>query len=175
LGQGKTPARQRLRTRKKGKQDTRRMGGGRRSPGATLLTPDATCRRRVVRAIVAPVMKPEAPQKKPSPLPRYRPLSRRRRLLLLGVAVATACAVMALMLQPRLRQLQHPSQALQREPAQAARAAPRAAAAPSCAPGQTRGCLGGLTQVIAAPASGALSRREETAADAAPPARARAR
>lgn len=89
-------------------------------------------------------MKTDAPDRKP--LPRYRPLSRRRRMLLLGLAVATALAVMALLLQPRLRQMQAQAQA-----------APRAAAAAPCAPGQTQACVGGLTQVIGTSAAAAGS------------------
>ena len=38
--------------------------------------------------------------------PRYQPLSRRRRLLLLGLAVATALVVIWLMLRPQLRLLE---------------------------------------------------------------------
>lgn len=75
---------------------------------------------------------------------RFRPLPRRRRALLALLAVATACVVLWLMLQPQLRKGQ-------------AEAARRAAPPSPCQPGQTDGCLGGTTQVIV-PAGPAASR-----------------
>ncbi|HNU11651.1 MAG TPA: hypothetical protein PKJ45_09880 [Rubrivivax sp.] len=72
------------------------------------------------------------------PLPRYRPLSRRRRLLLLGVAVATAITLLWLLLQPELRRMQ----ARQRQTAPA-----------PCTQGRTQDCVGGVTTVIVAPAA----------------------
>lgn len=77
----------------------------------------------------------------PTPLdaPRYRPLSARRRLLVLALAIATALTVAALLLNPpggvqRKRHLPQP-----------------------CAASQDTGCVGGRADVIvlppAAPAS----------------------
>lgn len=78
-------------------------------------------------------------------LPRYQPLTRRRRLLLLGVAVATAMLVLWLMLRPQLRLME------------AKRAMPAAPATP-CGAGQTEGCVGGTMGVIVAPAAPGASR-----------------
>lgn len=75
---------------------------------------------------------------------RFRPVTRRRRVLLALLAVATACVVLWLMLQPQLRKGQ-------------AEAARRAVPPAPCQPGQTEGCLGGTTQVIL-PAAAAASR-----------------
>lgn len=69
------------------------------------------------------------------PVTPYRPLSRRRRLLIVGLAVATAVSVLLLMLQPQLR-------------AGRAQAERRAAPPATCAPGQTEGCVGGVMGVI---------------------------
>lgn len=78
-------------------------------------------------------------------LPRYQPLPRRRRLLLLGVAAATACVVIWLMLRPQLRLMQARHDA-------AARGAAAPAAAPvACAAQQTEDCVGGTMGVIVAP------------------------
>lgn len=73
--------------------------------------------------------------------PRYQPLSRRRRLLLLGLAVATALVVIWLMLRPQLRLLES-----RRAPASSAASAPQA-----CGAQQTAGCVGGTMGVIVAP------------------------
>lgn len=75
-------------------------------------------------------------------LPRYQPVSRRRRLLLLGVAVATACVVIWLMLRPQLRLMES-----RRPPV----ATPASAPVP-CGAQQTEGCVGGTMGVIVAPA-----------------------
>lgn len=75
--------------------------------------------------------------------PRYQPLSRRRRLLLLGLAVATALVVVWLMLRPQLRLLE----------ARRAPAASPASAAQPCGAQQTTGCVGGTMGVIVAPAA----------------------
>lgn len=72
--------------------------------------------------------------------PRYQPLTRRRRLLLLGVAVATAMLVLWLMLRPQLRLME------------AKRNQPAAKALP-CGAQQTEGCVGGTMGVIVAPAA----------------------
>lgn len=74
--------------------------------------------------------------------PRYQPLSRRRRLLLLGVAAATATALLWLLLQPELRRLQ---------------ARERQTAPAPCTQGRTQDCVGGVTTVIVAPAARAAS------------------
>lgn len=75
----------------------------------------------------------------------YRPISPRRRLLIVGLAVCTAVVVIWLMLQPQLRA---------GEAAARRRAAPPAPAlSPArCEPGQSEGCVGGTMGVIA-PAS----------------------
>lgn len=75
--------------------------------------------------------------------PRYQPLSRRRRLLLLGVAVTTAVLVIWLMLRPQLRLME-----ARRTPAAAPASAPQ-----PCAAQQTAGCVGGTMGVIVAPAA----------------------
>lgn len=77
--------------------------------------------------------------------PRYQPLSRRRRLLLLGLAVATAVVVIWLMLRPQLRLME------------AKRTQPAAHALP-CGAQQTEGCIGGTMGVIVAPAAPGASR-----------------
>ncbi len=69
----------------------------------------------------------------------YRPLSGRRRLLILLLAVSTALVVIWLMLRPQLRKLEADAQR---------RAVPSA----PCAPGQQQGCVGGTMGVIGAPA-----------------------
>lgn len=89
-------------------------------------------------------MTPSGPQRPADDAPRYRPLSRRRRLLLVLLALATALVVLWLMLQPQLRAQRA---AVER------RTAPVAPPAP-CAPGQTEGCVGGTMGVIV-PASAA--------------------
>lgn len=70
-------------------------------------------------------------------IPRYRPLPRRRRLLLMGVAVAAALLVLWVLMQYDVRRLQ-------------AEAARRAATPAPCAPGQTQGCVGGVMAVVPA-------------------------
>lgn len=75
--------------------------------------------------------------------PRYQPLTRRRRLLLLGVAVATAMLVIWLMLRPQLRLME----------ARRASVAPPASAPVPCGAQQTEGCVGGTMGVIVAPAA----------------------
>jgi len=77
--------------------------------------------------------------------PRYQPLTRRRRLLLLGVAVATAVLVLWLMLRPQLRLME-------------AKRSPPAATARPCGAQQTEGCVGGTMGVIVAPAASGASR-----------------
>ncbi len=72
----------------------------------------------------------------------YRPVSGRRRLLLLVLAVATAGVVLWLMLQPQMRKMQ----------ADAQRRSERASPQP-CRDGQTDGCVGGTMGVIVAPAA----------------------
>ncbi len=72
----------------------------------------------------------------------YRPLPRRRRLLIALLAVCTALVVIWLMLRPQLRKMQ-------------ADAERRAVPAVPCAPGQQQGCVGGTMGVISGPASAA--------------------
>ncbi len=72
-------------------------------------------------------------------LPRYRPVNRRRRVLLALLAVATAVTVGWLMVAPLA----------QRKPAlDAAQRTPR-----PCTEGQQTHCIGGKVDVIVAPAS----------------------
>lgn len=98
----------------------------------------------------------DAPPKHPAPGPRpdgvgdrAPGLPWRRKLLGVGLALATACAVVSLMTDP--------PGGVHRNPP------PRAEKAP-CPPGQTAGCVGGLQGVIvvapgpAAPAPPAASR-----------------
>lgn len=70
--------------------------------------------------------------------PRYRPLTRRRRLGVALLAVATALTLILMMLE-RVGAPEIPR-------------APAAAAPAPCAPGQTRGCVGGRADVILVPA-----------------------
>ncbi len=77
------------------------------------------------------------------PAQRYRPLNARRRWLLAALAVATAFAVVATLLNP---------------PGGVKRVKHLPADTPACAPGQDSGCAGGRAEVIvvapvAAPAS----------------------
>lgn len=80
----------------------------------------------------------------------YRPLSRRRRLLIVALAVATAVAVVTMLFDP-------PGGVQRTKPVPAASPA---ASPPSCAPGQTSDCVGGTSAVIvpAAPAGPTGSR-----------------
>lgn len=70
---------------------------------------------------------------------RYRPLTRRRRLLIVGLAVATAVTVV-LMLVERPGGMKRPPPG----------AAPDRA---RCSDGQTEGCVGGKAVVIVPPAA----------------------
>jgi len=74
---------------------------------------------------------------------RLAPLSARRRWLILGLAIATACVVLAMLLDP---------------PGGVKRTRRVPDDAPACAPGQDRGCVGGTVQVIVAPPSPQASR-----------------
>ena len=75
----------------------------------------------------------------------YRPLSGRRRLLIVALAVATAVAVILLMLGPKLRAMRSDHE--------------RKAAGPQpCSAQQTEACVGGTMGVIVAPGAGAASR-----------------
>ncbi len=79
----------------------------------------------------------------------WQPTSRRRRLLIALLAVATASTVMWMVLEkpgapPRPNV---PARSPSPGPAQAA----------ACAPGQTEGCIGGKTQVIVVPATASSS------------------
>lgn len=75
-------------------------------------------------------MNPDSPPPVAPPAPRYQPLSRQRRLLVLALAIATALTVAALLLNPpggvqRKRHLPQP-----------------------CAASQDTGCVGGRADVI---------------------------
>jgi hypothetical protein len=80
----------------------------------------------------------------PEPVvPRYRPLSARRRLLVVLLAVSTAIAIVLVLLDP--------PGGVQRK-----RASATASPAP-CADGQTVGCVGGVAEVIVPPPRRAAS------------------
>lgn len=84
--------------------------------------------------------------KRPSdPDEQYRPVSRRRRLLIALLAVATAVVVIWLMLQPQLRKMQ-------------AEQARKGADAPRCDGQRQDGCVGGTMGVIVAPTAASASR-----------------
>ena len=74
----------------------------------------------------------------------YRPVSRRRRLLLVALAVAVAVSILSYMLGRR-DEIVRTGQTVQGE------------AAP-CKPGQTQGCVGGIATVIVTPAASAPGR-----------------
>ncbi len=77
---------------------------------------------------------------KPDP---YRPVSWRRRLLIVLLALATAAFVVYSMTRDSVvvrTAVQHPADV------------------PACTPGQTEGCVGSMTAVIVAPATPAASR-----------------
>ena len=74
----------------------------------------------------------------------YRPVSRRRRLLIGGLAVATAVVVILLMLQPQLRAMR-------------AEQARKGADVERCDGEQRQGCVGGTMGVIVTPAAPASS------------------
>lgn len=76
-------------------------------------------------------------------VPRYRPLTRRRRLLIFGLAVATALCVGALLLDP---------------PGGVQRKRLRPAPPAACAEGQTSNCVGGKVEVIVPRTAAAASR-----------------
>lgn len=69
---------------------------------------------------------------------RYRPLTARRRWLLLLLAVATGAAVVGTLLDP---------------PGGVKRVRPKTPDAAPCAAGQTSGCVGGTAEVIVQPAA----------------------
>jgi hypothetical protein len=85
------------------------------------------------------------PGRRPDRRSDYRPLTRRRRVLIALLAVATALAVMGLVLRPKLARLN----------ALAASAARPASAPAPCAPGQQQDCVGGTMRVIGAPPASA--------------------
>ena len=89
---------------------------------------------------------PASPRPAEPAVAPYRPLNLCRRLLVAALAVATAVAVVMLLLDPP-GGVQRPRVA----PSSPVAATP----APSCAPGQSQGCVGGTSMVIApnAPAS----------------------
>lgn len=83
-------------------------------------------------------------KRRTDPVEAYRPVSRRRRLLIGGLAVATAVVVILLMLQPQLRAMR-------------AEQARKGADVERCDGERQQGCVGGTMGVIVAPpaASGA--------------------
>lgn len=74
----------------------------------------------------------------------YRPLSRRRKLLIVALAVATAFTVVSLLLDP-------PGGVHQQQIQRADR--------PACAGGQTENCVGGKAEVIMLPRAGSAATR----------------
>lgn len=73
--------------------------------------------------------------------PQYRPISARRRVLIVLLAIATAVTVVLMLLDP---------------PGGVQRTRPVPAAQQPCAPGQTENCVGGKADVIVTtPASAA--------------------
>ena len=72
----------------------------------------------------------------------YRPVSRKRRLLIVVLAIATAAFVVY---------------SMTRKSGVVRNAVRHAADVPACAPGQTEGCVGSMTSVITRPASAAAS------------------
>lgn len=77
---------------------------------------------------------------KPDP---YRPISWRRRLLIVLLAVATAAFVVY---------------SMTRRSGEVRNAVLHPADVAACAPGQTEGCVGSMTAVIAVPSAAAASR-----------------
>lgn len=77
--------------------------------------------------------------KEPYEVERYRPVSKRRRLLIVALAVATGVSLLTYMLGRR-GEIVRTGQTVQGETA-------------PCKPGQTVGCVGGIATVIVAPAS----------------------
>lgn len=82
----------------------------------------------------------------PDDLPPFRPVTRRRRLLLAGVAVAMGAAVMFSVLSPHVRFLR-------------ADKARQMQDKPACTAEQTDGCVGGTMGVISVPAAAASGAR----------------
>lgn len=86
------------------------------------------------------------------PLERFRPFTRRQKLIILAVALSTTATIMVSMLTPHIAYLR----------AKLAMAAAEQAAgppeAPPCAPGQTEGCVGGTMGVIMVAPAPAASR-----------------
>ena len=75
----------------------------------------------------------------------YRPISRRRRLLILALAITTAVFVVLSMLGPQLRAMKASHE--------------RKAAGPQpCSAQQTEACVGGTMGVISMPSASAASR-----------------
>jgi len=75
----------------------------------------------------------------------YRPISRRRRLLIVALAVATAVAVITTLLDP-------PGGVQRPRTAPAAALSPAVTAVPApCAPGQENACVGGKAEVLQPP------------------------
>jgi hypothetical protein len=86
-----------------------------------------------------PEKRPPAPGPRPLPDEKYRPISRRRRLLIFGLAIATAITVVLTLL--------YPPGGIQRPPPGAGPDRAR------CGAGQTTDCVGGKADVIVLPAA----------------------
>ncbi len=99
-----------------------------------------------------PEKKPPLPGPRPLPDEKYRPISRRRRLLIFGLAIATAITVVLTLL--------YPPGGIQRPPPGAAPDRAR------CSAGQTSDCVGGKADVIVPPAAAAASVAASVAASA---------
>jgi hypothetical protein len=72
------------------------------------------------------------------PLERFRPFTRRQKLIILAVALSTTATIMVSMLTPHIAYLR----------AKLALAAAGPPESPPCVPGQTEGCVGGTMGVI---------------------------
>lgn len=99
----------------------------------------------------------------PDPLPRglpddpFRPTSLRRRLVIAGLALGTTLTIGLAMLTPHAAAVR-------------AALALRFAEPPPCAPGQLRGCVGGMMDIVVLPATApAASAAAAAAASAAAP------
>jgi hypothetical protein len=90
---------------------------------------------------------PDPPELLSDIVPPYRPVSRLKRLLIVGpLGVGTALGIAWLMLERPFNPLPLPPPAAE-APAEPAPASDR------CADGQTTGCVGGRTQVLIVPAA----------------------
>lgn len=81
---------------------------------------------------------PAADPSRLPPLERFRPFTRRQKLLIVAVAVGTSATILVSMLTPHIAYLRAKLSMKPPEPPEVA----------ACAPGQTEGCVGGTMGVI---------------------------